>query len=99
MTGQSTFVFFLVCLAAIHSRFSLAKEPETQSDVPYATVQEIDLKLDFYPSEKEGISPLIVWVHGGAWRRGNKSSVPIKGLTEAGFSIASLDYRLRGTAR
>ncbi|MCA9139848.1 MAG: alpha/beta hydrolase [Planctomycetales bacterium] len=74
-------------------------------DIPFATVSgnqgESDtvLSLDFYPSGRAEPSPLIVWVHGGAWRRGDKSSVPIKPLTEKGFAIASLNYRLSESAR
>src|SRR6185503_6441065 len=42
---------------------------------------------------------LIVWVHGGAWRSGSKSSVPIKRLVEDGYAIASVDYRLSTEAK
>jgi hypothetical protein len=38
--------------------------------------------------------PLIVYVHGGAWRAGSKSDVPIAKLLDQGFAIASVDYRL-----
>jgi acetyl esterase/lipase len=76
-----------------------ASPTQVTKDVPYATVDGVQLKLDFYPSRKAGLSPLIVWVHGGAWRAGSKNAVPIEGLTEQGFSIASLDYRLSGSAR
>jgi acetyl esterase/lipase len=33
-------------------------------------------------------------VHGGAWRAGSKSDVPIAALLDHGFAIASVDYRL-----
>jgi acetyl esterase/lipase len=99
MAVRSVFEFSIVLLAAFHGQSVMADGPEIQLDVPYATVQEIELKLDFYPSKIDGVSPLIVWVHGGAWRRGSRSNVPIRRLTEDGFSIASLDYRLSGTAR
>ncbi|QEG01346.1 Carboxylesterase NlhH [Stieleria maiorica] len=89
----------LLLVFAIGS-FVHAAEPLIQRDVPFAKVDGTELKLDFYPSRAdEDASPLIVWVHGGAWRAGDKRSVPIQRLTEHGFAIASLDYRLSGTAR
>lgn len=99
MTVRSVFLFIIFFLSAFDGQFVMASGPGIQLEIPYATVQETELKLDFYPSENGGISPLIVWVHGGAWRGGSKNSVPIRRLTEDGFSIASLDYRLSGTAR
>lgn len=44
-------------------------------------------------------APLIVWVHGGAWRAGSKDSVPIWKLLDHGYAIASVDYRLSTTAQ
>ncbi|PAY21071.1 lipase [Rhodopirellula sp. SM50] len=74
-------------------------EPAIQRDLSFAKGDGVDLKLDFYPSQTDGLSPLIVWVHGGAWRSGDKRNLPIKQLTERGFAIASLNYRLSVTAR
>ncbi|WP_253160958.1 alpha/beta hydrolase [Stieleria tagensis] len=73
--------------------------PPPQRDIEYANIDGQSLGLDFYPSQTPGVSPLIVWIHGGAWRSGDKRNVPIKPLTEDGFAIASLNYRLSGTAR
>lgn len=73
-----------------------AAEP-TIRDVPYATVGDRELLLDLYQPDTAA-APLIVWVHGGAWRSGSKDDVPIAPLTEAGFAIASVDYRLSPVA-
>ena len=74
-----------------------AIEPVHQ-DVPYATVDGSALKLDLYLPTGLVKPKLIVWVHGGAWRSGSKSDVPIRGLRDAGFAIASVDYRLSPVA-
>ncbi|MCS7466506.1 alpha/beta hydrolase [Stieleria sp. ICT_E10.1] len=92
------FSFWLLLVFSIGSPVNSA-EPVIQRDLSFAQVNGVDLKLDFYPSQTDGLSPLIVWVHGGAWRAGDKRNVPIKRLTEQGFAIASLNYRLSGTAR
>ena len=38
--------------------------------------------------------PLVVWVHGGGWRKGDKSRTPARGLVADGFAVASINYRL-----
>jgi acetyl esterase/lipase len=42
--------------------------------------------------------PAIIWIHGGGWRSGNKSTNKIKLLAEHGFFGVSIDYRLSGEA-
>jgi acetyl esterase/lipase len=52
--------------------------------------------LDLYiPSETKGPLPLIVWVHGGAWRSGSKEQCqPFnQGYLIKGYAIASINYR------
>ncbi len=52
-------------------------------------------RLDLYHSvDHQPDAPLIIWVHGGAWRSGTKSDVPIADLLNCGFAIVSVDYRL-----
>lgn len=84
----------LVCCVSI-----AAAEP-TQGDVQYGRAGETSLKLDFYePIKPKASSPLILWVHGGAWRSGSKREVPVEKLRELGFAIASVDYRLSPVAK
>src|SRR5206468_5491503 len=45
------------------------------------------------------LPPVVVWVHGGAWRGGSKSNPSILPLTEKGFAVASVDYRLSPVAQ
>ena len=66
---------------------------ETQTDIEYARVGDLSLKLDLHRPQAAN-PPLIVYVHGGAWRAGSKSDVPIAKLLDQGFAIASVDYRL-----
>jgi acetyl esterase/lipase len=68
-------------------------------DIEYARVEAHALKLDLYLPAKKARAPLIVWVHGGAWRLGSKSSMPLGKLAEAGYAIASVDYRLSTEAK
>ena len=71
---------------------------ETQTDIEYARAGDFSLKLDLHRPEAKR-PPVVVYVHGGAWRAGSKSDVPVAGLLERGFAIASVDYRLSTQAR
>ncbi|MEK6233508.1 MAG: alpha/beta hydrolase, partial [Planctomycetales bacterium] len=42
---------------------------------------------------------LLVWIHGGAWRKGSKSSMPLAALVRDGYAVASVDYRLSPVAK
>ena len=78
-----------------------AVEP-TERDIEYATVDSHRLLLDIYQPRdaiSNGTSPLVIWIHGGAWRAGSKTSVPVKRLLDHGFAIASVDYRLSPVAK
>jgi acetyl esterase/lipase len=70
----------------------------THKDIVYAIVDGKELKLDLYMPASVKAPSLVVWVHGGAWRSGNKESVP-KGFVENGFATASLDFRQSPEAR
>ncbi len=54
--------------------------------------------LDFWPSVKGGKAPLIVFVHGGGWKRGSKDNATGKFKPEhypaEGYAFASINYRL-----
>jgi len=68
-------------------------------DVEYARVGEHSLKLDLHLPIEKSRPPLIVWVHGGAWRSGSKSNMPLSRMVEEGYAVASVDYRLSTDAR
>lgn len=51
--------------------------------------------LDVYvPSDAKGALPLVVWIHGGGWRRGSKEHCPALPLVKQGYIVASINYRL-----
>jgi acetyl esterase/lipase len=43
--------------------------------------------------------PLVVWVHGGAWKLGSKDWINVKYLIQQGYAIASVEYRFSGDAK
>src|SRR4029450_7765285 len=71
-----------------------AAEPRVSRDLEYARVGEHSRNLALYFPEGTQSPPLVVWIHGGAWRGGSKSNPSILPLIERGYAIASVDYRL-----
>ena len=66
--------------------------------IPYAVVDGQELMLDLYmPADVES-PPLVVYVHGGAWRFGSRESVSPIDLVERGYAIASVSFRLTPVA-
>lgn len=53
--------------------------------------QRLDLFLPEHGAEK---APVVVWIHGGAWRAGDKQWGPFRALTSHGYAVASINYRL-----
>lgn len=69
-------------------------------DLEYADVDNKSQLLDLYLPKDVKNPPLLVWVHGGGWRSGDKGRGGILvslGLRH-GYACASINYRLSGEA-
>ena len=63
-------------------------------DLAYVTDGHPRQKLDLYMPGGGGTPPLIIWIHGGAFRMGSKEDgVPLEYLAH-GYAVASINYRL-----
>ena len=68
-------------------------------DLPYVSDGHPRQVLDLYLPSGGARLPLIAWIHGGAFRAGSKEDgVPVDYL-DAGYAIASINYRLSQHAR
>jgi acetyl esterase/lipase len=67
-------------------------------DLEYAEVDGQTLLLDLYLPDGVANPSLVVWVHGGGWKSGNKKNCSIKWLTEHGYAVASISYRFSSKA-
>ncbi len=57
--------------------------------------------FDFWKSRAEGPAPLVLYIHGGGFRGGDKKSLSgarLREYLEAGFAVAAVNYRLTDTA-
>ena len=86
----SVVVLLLLCDAAFAQKLT--------SDVPYVKNGHERHVLDIYTREAPPRNklPVMFWIHGGGWQKGDKSDVALKPkvLTERGFVFVSTNYRL-----
>jgi acetyl esterase/lipase len=75
-------------------------------EVPGYRPLELDLYLPEARSRTSEPAPVVVYLHGGGWRRGSRREpLPVLGagfyerLAAEGFAVAAIDYRLSGEAR
>jgi acetyl esterase/lipase len=76
-----------------------AQRPDpTHRDVKYGPHERN--VLDFWQAMSRGPTPLLVSIHGGGFRGGNKSVAPdlLKECLDAGISVAAITYRLSDQA-
>ncbi len=78
---------------------SLSVAPDYK-DLPYTPAAGTQ-KLDLYLPEGDGPFPVVVHIHGGGFKFGDKGMLGAgvgEALLNAGYAIASIDYRLSGEA-
>ncbi|WP_232494193.1 alpha/beta hydrolase [Novosphingobium kaempferiae] len=73
-----------------------AHAQEQAATISYGT--ERLQNLDFWPAARKGPAPLVLFVHGGGWKRGSKDNATGRykaaHYTAEGYAFASVDYRL-----
>jgi arylformamidase len=69
---------------------------EVKRDIPYATPAHQRQVLDVYSPARAKNLPVVLWIHGGGWQMGDKSSVQVKpqAFMDKGFVFVSTNYRL-----
>lgn len=74
---------------------SVAAEPIVRRDVPYAEPKNERQTLDLFAPADGKDHPIVFWIHGGGWKRGEKTSVQKKPqvFVEKGFVFVSTNYR------
>lgn len=73
----------------------LAEEPKVHRGLPYAEPKNERQTLDVYAAPTGKDRPVVLWIHGGGWRKGDKSSVQKKpqAFVDKGFVFVSTNYR------
>jgi len=73
--------------------------PATFANVPYGEHER--QVLDFWKADSAVPTPVLFWIHGGAWNHGDKalvenSDISVKDFLKAGISVVSINYRYSG---
>jgi acetyl esterase/lipase len=84
-------LFLLVMMS-----FSVVGETKDRRQVAYSNLGGATTTLDVYAPEDGSNHPIVIWIHGGGWRRGDKRNVDHKptAFTEHGYVFVSMNYRL-----
>lgn len=68
-------------------------------NLAFASPNGKKLKLDLYVPQQKSTPPLVIWIHGGGWRYGDKRlRFFARSLTDQGFAVATVQYRLTWSA-
>lgn len=91
----SVLIFVMVALLPFHTARAADDKVRTTLNLVYAQVGERKLHVDLYvpPKSVNANPPLVVWIHGGGWRAGNKRPCPAVYLMLRGYAVASVEYR------
>lgn len=89
-------------LDLIETDFPLPNDVTEYKDIVYNTIGNTSLKLDIYHKNNvDKPTPLIIFIHGGAWKKGDKHDywpylIP---YAEKGYVTATVQYRFTGVAK
>jgi acetyl esterase/lipase len=67
-----------------------AAEPKQLANVAYGSHPR--QVLDFYPAKSDNPTPVVLYIHGGGWRGGDKKTNPAAFLAK-GISVVAINYR------
>jgi acetyl esterase/lipase len=75
--------------------FAFGKFGAVELDVIYCTPNNVPQQMDIYYPASGGPWPVLLYVHGGGWSKGDKAEgVGWRSMTERGFLVVSVNYRL-----
>ena len=92
---MKTHLFITLLLGVAFNCFG-KNPPPTHANVAYDTHERT--VLDFWQAEGPGPRPLLVYIHGGGWMKGDKRAVKnVEVYLKQGISVAAINYRLLET--
>jgi acetyl esterase/lipase len=73
----------------------LAIEPKVHRDLAYTEPKNERQTLDVYAPSEGKNHPVVLWIHGGGWRAGDKANVQKKpqAFVDRGYVFVSTNYR------
>ena len=98
MRLSTTLLVAQVCTAGTGLSSAESQLKPTHAEVPYGP-HAMNV-LDFWRAKGTGPRPLLVYIHGGGWIKGDKKrgAETIEPFLKQGISYAAINYRLTGEA-
>ncbi len=99
--GGAAAVEFPATMPTTHpsKAFTLPSGVKLLHDLRYADGAGRAHLLDLYvPSTLDRPRPVLIWIHGGGYGKGDKSPCPAALIVPDGFVVAAVNYRLSGEA-
>jgi acetyl esterase/lipase len=91
---KSAIVLLILALAG-HYQAGRAAGQQVHRDLAYVEPKNARQMLDVYAPAEGTNRPVIFWIHGGGWQKGDKSEMHAKpqAFVEKGFVFATTNYR------
>lgn len=89
-------------LKLIETEFPLPANIKEYKDIVYKRLDSTILKLDIYHQKNiTKTTPLIIFIHGGAWKKGDKHDYwpYLISYAKKGYITATIQYRFTGVAK
>jgi acetyl esterase/lipase len=88
-------IMLLVLALAGHYQAGRSAGQQVHRDLAYAEPKNARQMLDVYAPAEGTNRPVIFWIHGGGWQKGDKSEMHAKpqAFVEKGFVFATTNYR------
>ena len=97
---MAAFTFFVFSFLTVFSQPGSKNDSADieQRTFVYKTVGRLPIELDFFQTKgNKELKPVVIWIHGGALMAGSRGGLnenQKRFYIDAGYSIASIDYRL-----
>ena len=94
--------YFLGTLDLIEKDFPVPVDVKEYKNIIYKSVDTTNLKLDIYHLKNiSGKKPLLVFIHGGAWKKGDKHDYLryLVDFAKRGYITATIQYRFSDKAK
>jgi acetyl esterase/lipase len=88
---------FIGLVDLVDTNPSVPSSLHAYKDLVYKTVGKDTLRLDIYqPKNLDGPRPVLIFIHGGGWRKGKKEDylLYLISFAQKGYVTASISYRL-----
>ena len=85
---------FLLLAVFLGAAVARAGTFTTYSAIEYESVDGKPVLMDLRVPDDDGLHPVILYLHSGAWITGDRLGGPVIRQASRGYAVASIDYRL-----